>query len=86
MWLFLKHGCTIRHPCEFKKSEKRKGEHRQIREALYDFGEGKMESELRNLALLRNKADYNLYLEIIDDGLYNLINHMKCIFNHFKLD
>ena len=86
LWLFLKQGFTIKHPWEFKKSEKRKGEHKQIRDALYDFGEETMGSELRNLAILRNKADYNIYSEITDDDLCNAINHMKCIFNHLKLD
>ena len=45
-----------------------------------------METELKNLASLRKKADYHPYEEITEDEVTNAIQHMKKIFSHLKFE
>ena len=37
LWLEKVHGFKVKHPWEFKNGEKRIGEHKQVRNALYDW-------------------------------------------------
>ncbi|MBQ2831594.1 hypothetical protein [Methanobrevibacter sp.] len=61
-------------------------EHKQIRQALYNFGEKKMKTELSRLSSLRKKADYNPFTEITHEELSAAIFHMENIFNNLKFD
>lgn len=84
LWLWIVHHFRIKHPWEFEKGQKRDGEHKQVRTALYDFGEDVMQTELENLAKLRNKADYYPHKKISPEDISNAIDHMETIFNHLK--
>ena len=85
-WLKKFKDFKPKHPWEFKKKEKRMGEHKQVRKALYRFGEGEVETELRNLAYLRNEADYNPSRRISPKDVDNAIGHMKKIFNQLEFE
>ena len=84
LWLEKTHNFKIKHPWEFKKGEQIIGEHKQVRDALIDFGEDDINKKLYKLGKLRNKADYlpNTKLNPID--LNNAIDNMKFIFNHLQ--
>lgn len=86
--LWLKHvkQFKTKHPWEYKKGEKRLGEHKQIRNALYDFGKENMKSELNNLAKLRNKADYHPNKKLTLTDVNEAINHMENIYSHLKFE
>ena len=42
-------------------------EHKQVRNALYNFGEKKVKSDLVKLSALRKKADYEPFKDISPD-------------------
>ena len=79
------HGFKVKHPWEFKKGEKRIGEHKQVRNALDKYGEKDIENQLKKLAKLRKKADYYPYRKITPKDVNNAIRHMKKIFSHLKI-
>lgn len=85
LWLEKIHNFKVKHPWEFKKGEKHIGEHKQIRNALYDHGEKETEYLLKKLAKLRKKADYYPYKEITPYDINTSIKHMEKIFNCLKL-
>lgn len=84
LWLEDIKNFKIKHPWDFKENEERIGEHKQVREALKDFGEKNMKTELYDLFKLRQKADYDPFIDITPQEVSDAINHMKKIFNHLK--
>ena len=84
LWLEEIHNFKAKHPWEFKKGEKRIGEHIQVRKALENFGEGNIKTELKKLAKLRKKADYAPYKKITEKNVNDAIQHMEYIFNNLK--
>lgn len=86
LWLDETKKFHVKHPWDFTDGEEQIGEHKQIRDALYDFGERNMKSELQNLATLRKIADYNPFQDIMPREVIKAIEHMKKIFNHLKFE
>lgn len=86
LWLDYVKNFKIKHPWEFDDTEERIGEHKQIREALKDFGEKNMKTKLNDLFKLRKKADYNPFMDITPEEVTNAIHHMEKIFNHLKFE
>ena len=84
LWLWIVHNFKVKHPGDIEKGQKKESEHKQVRTALYDFGEDNMQTELENLARLRNKADYYPNKEITINDVTNAIDHMKYVFNHLN--
>ena len=62
------------------------GEHKQVRKALYRFGEEWPHKELKKLASLRNKADYEPFKNISSQEVDNAIGHMKKIFDQLEFE
>ena len=62
------------------------GEHLQVRNALYNFGEKIMSKELTKLAKLRKKADYDPFRDLTQNDVSDAIHHMERIFNHLKFE
>ena len=73
-------------PWKIKKKEKRIGEHKQVRKALYKFGEEKIKKELNDLAILRKKADYNPFSSISSQEVNDAIEHMEKIFGQLEFE
>ena len=73
-------------PWKIKEKKRRMGEHKQVRIALYRFGEKKAHKELKKLASLRNEADYNPSRKISPKDVDNAIGHMKKIFNQLEFE
>lgn len=71
-------------PWEFKDGENRIGEHKQVRKALYRFGQKTTQKELSDLAYLRKKADYDPFSDISTEEVKDAIEDMENIFNHLK--
>lgn len=86
LWLEDVKKFKIKHPWEFTDTEDRIGEHKQVREALKNFGEKNMKTELDDLFKLRQKADYDPFGDITSDEVTSAIHHMKKIFNHLKFE
>ena len=84
LWLEDMNNFKVKHRWDFKDDEERIGEHKQVREALKNFGEKNMKTELNDLFKLRIKADYNPFIDITSDEVTNAIHHMEKIFNHLK--
>ncbi len=86
LWLdYVKNFKTI-SPWDFEDGQDAIGEHKQVRDALYNFGEPNMKTELQDLAILRRKADYDPFLDIEPKEVENAIHHMEKIFNHLKFE
>lgn len=73
-------------PWEFKENEEKISEHKQVRNALFQFGEKKMEEKLNKLAFLRKKADYEPFTDISQNEVDTAIKNMKLIFNQLKFN
>ena len=86
LWLKEIKKFEPKHPWEFKKNERKDGEHKQVRDALFDFGEEKTKTELTKLSKLRKKADYNPSAEISKKEVDDAINHMEKIFKQLKFE
>ena len=71
---------------EFDDDEEKVSEHLQVRNALYNFGEKRMKKELSQLAGLRQKADYDPFIDLTPTDVSNAIYHMEQIFNHLKFE
>lgn len=71
---------------EFSEGEDKISKHQQIRNALYNFNEPEMGSQLDQLFDLRHKADYEPFIDITPKEVNDSINHMEKIFNHLKFD
>lgn len=84
LWLEEVKQFKIKHPWEFEDNEIRIGEHKQVRNALYNFGKKNMKTELEKLFFLRKKADYEPFMDITPEEVTDAIHHMEKIFNHLK--
>ena len=84
LWLKEVKNFKPKAPWEFGKKEKIQGEHKQVRDALYKFGEKEIKKELTDLAHLRKKADYEPFNDISPKELNDAIEHMKRIFGHLE--
>lgn len=84
LWLKVVKNFRVKHPWEFKKNEKRMGEHKQVRKALFKFNKNFIKDELETLASLRNKADYHPNKPLTKHDVNDAITHMENIFNHLK--
>lgn len=84
LWLGKIKKFSPKPPWKFKKKEKRMGEHKQVRDALYDFGEEDTHDELKKLTSLRKKADYNPYSNISPEEVDGAIEHMEKIFKQLE--
>lgn len=71
---------------DFKDDEKIISKHKQVRNALYNFNQPKMGSELNKLFRLRFKADYEPFIDITPTEVSDAINSMEKIFNHLKFE
>ena len=86
LWLEEVNLFKVKRPWDFKDNEERIGEHKQVREALKDFGEKNMKTELHDLFKLRQKADYKPFTDISSKEVTSAIRHMEKIFNHLKFE
>lgn len=73
-------------PLEKLDAEEKISEHLQVRNALYNFGQKRVRSDLVKLANLRKKADYEPYQDLTPQDVSDAINHMEKIFDHLKFD
>ena len=71
---------------EFSENERNISKHKQIINALYNFNEAKIGSQLSQLFDLRIKADYEPFIDITSEEVTDAIHHMEKIFNHLKFD
>lgn len=60
-------------------------EHKQVRDALKDYGESIVSNRLYKLSELRNIADYKPFTDLTDKDLNRAINLMEYIFNNISL-
>lgn len=86
LWLEDVKNFKVKHPWDFNDDEKRIGEHKQVREALKEFGVTNMKTELEKLFYLRKKADYDPFIDITPKEVTDAIHHMEKIFNHLKIE
>ena len=70
----------------FDDDEEIISEHLQVRNALFNFGEKNMESNLSKLSKLRKTADYYLFRDLTQKDVSDAVEYMKRIFNHLKFD
>lgn len=84
LWLEDVKDFKPKAPWDFKKDEEGMGEHKQVRKALYRFGQKTAQKELSNLASLRNKADYNPFTNISPEEVDEAIEHMERIFKQLE--
>lgn len=71
---------------EFSENERNISKHKQIINALYNFNEAKIGSQLSQLFDLRIKADYEPFIDITSEEVTDAIHHMEKIFSHLKFD
>ena len=69
---------------DFEDGEEIISEHLQVRNALYNFGERRVQKKLFDLSKLRKKADYDPFTNLTAKDVSNAIEHMETIFNHLK--
>ena len=86
LWLEDVKKFKVKHPWDFEDDEEQIGEHKQVRNALKDFGEKNMKTELEKLFYLRRKADYDPFVDIKPQEVTAAITHMEKIFNHLKFE
>ena len=86
LWLEYMKNFKVTPPYEIDDENKRMGEHKQVREALAEFGERNMKTELFDLCKLRQKADYDPFVNITSEEVNDAIHHMEKIFNHLKIN
>ena len=86
LWLKDVKNFKVKKPWEFEDDEDIVGEHKQVRDALFDFGQKTTHKELRKLSDLRNKADYNPFSDISPKELNEAIRHMEEIFKHLEFE
>ena len=82
LWLDYKKQFKTVKSWEFDEDEEIISEHKQVRNALYNYGEKKIRTELSKLALLRRKADYEPFIDITPKEVQDAITHMEKIFNN----
>lgn len=84
LWLEDVKNFKPKAPWDFKKKEEIMGEHKQVRDALFDFGQKITQKELSNLASLRKKADYDPFCDISPEEFDEAIEHMENIFKQLE--
>ncbi len=82
LWLDYEKQFKTVKTWEFDEDEEIISEHKQVRNALYNYGEKKIKTELSKLASLRRKADYEPFIDITPTEVQDAISHMKKIFNN----
>lgn len=82
LWLDYEKQFKTVKTWEFDEDEEIISEHKQVRNALYNYGEKKIKTELSKLASLRRKADYEPFIYITPTEVQDAISHMKKIFNN----
>lgn len=85
LWLEDVKNFKPKAPWDFEKDEEEMGEHKQVRKALYRFGQKTAQKELSKLAFLRNMADYNPFCDISSQDVDEAISHMEKIFKQLEL-
>ena len=70
----------------FGIGEERISEHVQVRNALFNLGEKRIEEKLSKLANLRKKADYDPFTDLTPQDVSDAVGYMNSIFNHLKFD
>ena len=86
LWLDYEKKFKPLKPWEFDDEDEKISEHKQIRNALYNFDEDKMGSKLNDLFKLRRKADYDPFMDISQNEVEDAIKYMKTIFNNLKFN
>ena len=71
---------------EFDDGEEKISEHLQVRNALQNFGEKKIQFMLSKLSTLRKKADYDPFHDLTSMDVSDAVSYMKTIFSHLKFD
>ena len=77
LWLKKIKRFEPKPPWTFEKKEKRIGEHKQVRDALYDFGEEDIKKELSDLASLRKRLITNLFMILVQKKSMMRLNIWK---------
>ncbi len=67
-------------------ASERIGEHLQVRNALYNFGEKIISDDLSKLARLRKTADYDPFRDLTQADVSDAIGYMESIFGNLKFD
>lgn len=70
----------------FGIGEERISEHVQVRNALFNLGEKRIEEKLLKLAALRKKADYEPFIDLTPQDVSDAVGYMKSIFNHLEFE
>lgn len=87
LWLDYVKGFKTISPWEFGQDEAIISEHKQIRTALIKFfNQENVSNHLKDLALLRKKADYEPFIDISPKEVDNAIGHMEKIITTLKFD
>lgn len=71
---------------QFADGEERISEHVQVRNALFNFGQKRIEEKLFKLSALRKKADYNPFMYLTPKDVSDAIEYMENIFSHLKFE
>lgn len=61
-------------------------EHKQVRDALKDYGEPRISNRLYKLSELRRIADYSPFDDLSADKLENAMKLMEYIFNNISFE
>lgn len=81
-WLLDKFGFKVKSKYDYEiDGEIFVSEHKQIRDALKDYGESVVSNRLYKLSELRGTADYKPLIDLTDDDLNQAIKLMDYIFN-----
>ncbi len=86
LWLEDVKKFKVKAPWNFENKKQTISEHKQVRRALFNFGEKKVKSELTKLSKLRKKADYDPFVDISPEEVDDAIEHMKNIFKLLKFE
>ncbi|MBQ2654939.1 MAG: hypothetical protein IJF83_15420 [Methanobrevibacter sp.] len=84
LWLDYEKQFKILEPWEFDDGEEIISEHKQVRKALFKFGETSTGYELSKLSSLRKKADYEPFIDLTSVEVENAVAYMEKIFNNLK--
>ncbi|WP_405268030.1 hypothetical protein [Methanobrevibacter sp.] len=71
---------------QFGDDEAKISEHVQVRNALFNFGQQRIEEKLYKLANLRKTADYDPFRDLAPTDVSDAIGYMESIFDHLKFD
>ncbi|MBQ6100439.1 MAG: HEPN domain-containing protein [Methanobrevibacter sp.] len=86
LWLEETHNFKPKSPWDFEDGEEQISSHKQIRNALINFGERKIKTELHNLFDLRSKADYNPFVDITPQEVTDAIKYMENIIHNLEFN